>query len=119
MNSTQDYVLREHAGAVARMTLNRPSALNALHGEVFRQFLTHLDAVEADPAVRVLVLTGAGRAFCAGGDKQSDIGAAANWTAEQRRAEEELAQVASAQGSRDRAGQRRCSRSRLRSRARL
>jgi 2-(1,2-epoxy-1,2-dihydrophenyl)acetyl-CoA isomerase len=92
MSSTPDYVLREHAGAVARITLNRPAALNAVHGEVFRQLLAHLDAVEAHPAVRVLVLTGAGRAFCAGGDKQSDIGAAASWTAEQRRAEEELAQ---------------------------
>jgi 2-(1,2-epoxy-1,2-dihydrophenyl)acetyl-CoA isomerase len=86
-------VLREHAGPVATVTLNRPAALNAVHGAVFRELLANLDAVDADPSVRVLVLTGAGRAFCAGGDKQVDIGASATWTAEQRKVEEELAQA--------------------------
>src|SRR5688572_22763400 len=90
----RDLVLREHAGAIATVTLNRPAALNAVYGEVFRQLLTHLAAVEADTSIRVLVLSGAGRAFCAGGDKHVDIGAAATWTAEQRRAEEDLAQSA-------------------------
>lgn len=89
-----DFVLREHGGAIATVTLNRPAALNAVHGEVFRQLLVQLAAVEADPSIRVLVLAGAGRAFCAGGDKDVDIGASATWTAEQRRAEEELAQSA-------------------------
>lgn len=87
-------VLREHSGAVATVTLNRPEALNAVHGAVFRELLAQLDAVDADREVRVLVLTGAGRAFCAGGDKQVDIGASATWTAEQRMAEEDLAQSA-------------------------
>ncbi|HKU13835.1 MAG TPA: enoyl-CoA hydratase/isomerase family protein [Steroidobacteraceae bacterium] len=89
-----DFVLREHAGAVATLTLNRPAALNAVYGEVFRQLLAHIAAVDADTSIRVMVLAGAGRAFCAGGDKNIDIGASASWTAEQRRAEEELAQSA-------------------------
>jgi 2-(1,2-epoxy-1,2-dihydrophenyl)acetyl-CoA isomerase len=87
-------VLRVHDGPIATITLNRPASLNAVYGDVFRQLLAQFDAVEADPAVRVVVLTGGGRAFCAGGDKQVDIGASATWTAEQRRAEEELAQSA-------------------------
>jgi 2-(1,2-epoxy-1,2-dihydrophenyl)acetyl-CoA isomerase len=89
-----ELVLREQTGAVATVTLNRPAALNAVYGEVFRQLLSHLAAIEADASVRVVVFTGAGRAFCAGGDKNVDIGASATWTAEQRRAEEELAQSA-------------------------
>jgi 2-(1,2-epoxy-1,2-dihydrophenyl)acetyl-CoA isomerase len=89
-----ELVLREQTGAVATVTLNRPAALNAVYGDVFRQFLSHLAAIDADASVRVVVLAGAGRAFCAGGDKNVDIGASATWTAEQRRAEEELAQSA-------------------------
>ncbi len=56
------------ADGVATLTLNRPERLNsftvAMHGEV----RDALDAVDADPAVRCLVLTGAGRGFCAGQD---------------------------------------------------
>ena len=89
-----ELVLREQTGAVATVTLNRPAALNAVYGEVFRQLLSHLAAIDADASVRVVVLAGAGRAFCAGGDKNVDIGASATWTAEQRRAEEDLAQSA-------------------------
>jgi 2-(1,2-epoxy-1,2-dihydrophenyl)acetyl-CoA isomerase len=92
MSAVDDTVLLSVAAPIATVTLNRPEVLNAVHGDVFRQLVRHLDAVDADPSVRVLVLTGAGRAFCAGGDRQVDIGASATWTAEQRRAEEELAQ---------------------------
>jgi len=87
-------VLREHASTIATVTLNRPAALNAVYGAVFRELLSHLAAIEADTSIHVVVLTGAGRAFCAGGDRNTDIGASATWTAEQRRAEEELAQSA-------------------------
>ena len=62
------YIRLEIAGADARLVLNRPEKLNsfnvAMHGEV-RDALAR---VQADKAVRVLVLTGAGRAFCAGQD---------------------------------------------------
>lgn len=63
-----ELVLHERTGAVATVTLNRPAALNAVYGDVFRQLLSHLAAIDADTSVRVVVLAGAGRAFCAGGD---------------------------------------------------
>jgi 2-(1,2-epoxy-1,2-dihydrophenyl)acetyl-CoA isomerase len=53
---------------VARLTLNRPDKLNSFTGEMHAELRTALDSVQADKAVRVLVLTGAGRAFCAGQD---------------------------------------------------
>ena len=57
-------VLREHAGTISTVTLNRPAALNAVYGAVFHELLSHLAAVDADTLIRVVVLTGAGRAFC-------------------------------------------------------
>ncbi len=54
---------------IAVLTFNRPKALNALSGALLAEFCDALDAVEADPGVRVLVLTGAGeKAFVAGAD---------------------------------------------------
>ncbi len=55
-------------GHVATVTLNRPEAMNALSAEMGQGLLDALAAVEHDEQVRVLVITGAGRAFCAGGD---------------------------------------------------
>jgi enoyl-CoA hydratase len=61
-----------HPG-VARITLNRPERLNAINNELLTDFTAALDAVDADPDVRCIVLTGAGRGFCAGADlKGSD-----------------------------------------------
>lgn len=53
---------------VATVTLNRPDAMNALSTELRIAIAETVDALEADPETRVLVLTGAGRAFCAGLD---------------------------------------------------
>jgi len=53
---------------VATITLNRPDKLNAFTPEMIDLWVAHLTAAGADTAVRVIVLTGAGRAFCAGGD---------------------------------------------------
>ena len=53
---------------VARLTLNRPDKLNSFTGEMHAELRAALDAVQADKTIRVLVLTGAGRAFCAGQD---------------------------------------------------
>ena len=53
---------------VAQLTLNRPDKLNAMTGELVQSLHDHLDAVAVDPSVRVVVLTGAGRGFCAGLD---------------------------------------------------
>ena len=61
-------VLRTDAGGVATLTLNRPEKLNALTPAVFDELRGHLDAVAADESVRCVVLTGAGRSFCAGND---------------------------------------------------
>jgi 2-(1,2-epoxy-1,2-dihydrophenyl)acetyl-CoA isomerase len=58
----------ETADAVATITLDRPDALNALAVALKEELLAALEGVAADPAVRAVVLTGAGRAFCAGQD---------------------------------------------------
>ena len=57
-----------HPSGYAVLTLNRPTALNALSRALMAELTERLDAMEADPAVRVLILTGAGKAFCAGLD---------------------------------------------------
>ncbi|MGV0791174.1 enoyl-CoA hydratase-related protein [Mycolicibacterium sp. XJ1819] len=61
-------VLAVRDGAVLRLTLNRPDALNAVNTSMLRDLHGHLTRAGDDTAVRVVVLTGAGRAFCAGGD---------------------------------------------------
>src|SRR5574343_1125794 len=53
---------------IARLTLNRPDKLNSFTGEMHAELRTALDRVQSDHSIRVLVLTGAGRAFCAGQD---------------------------------------------------
>ena len=58
----------EMDGPIATITLNRPEAMNALSAEMSEGILEALDAVGRDEGVRVVVITGAGRAFCAGGD---------------------------------------------------
>ena len=56
------------ANGVATLTMNRPDARNALSAEMKDAFAETIPALAKDPAVRALVLTGAGGAFCAGGD---------------------------------------------------
>ena len=55
-------------GHIATVTLDRPEVMNALSAEMSEGLLEALRAVERDERVRVVVITGAGRAFCAGGD---------------------------------------------------
>ena len=55
-------------GGVLRLTLNRPAQRNALSADLLRALKTTLTELAADPGVRVLLLTGAGPAFCAGHD---------------------------------------------------
>jgi enoyl-CoA hydratase/carnithine racemase len=64
----------EEAGAVARITLDRPDAMNALTFEVYRELTDTLRALAARKDVRVVILTGRGRAFCTGGDVKEIIG---------------------------------------------
>lgn len=60
--------LETDARGVARLTLNRPDKHNALSGESCDDLKDAAGAIEADGAVRAVVLTGAGASFCAGGD---------------------------------------------------
>lgn len=61
-------VLLEIDGPIARMRFNRPRVLNAINDEMVADLNAALRVVQDDPAVRVMVLSGAGRAFMAGGD---------------------------------------------------
>ncbi len=61
-------LLGHRVGHVAVLTFNRPDRRNALSAGIYRGFTTALPAIAADPDVRVVLLTGAGGAFCAGGD---------------------------------------------------
>jgi enoyl-CoA hydratase len=63
-----DILLVEKRGEIARLTLNRPEKLNALNYALIDALLAALDRFETDPSVRAIILTGAGRAFSAGGD---------------------------------------------------
>lgn len=63
-----DTVHLERNGAVALLTLNRPEGMNALTGQMKDALLDAVGAVSQDAAVRALVLTGTGRAFCVGQD---------------------------------------------------
>ena len=58
----------EKKEGIAKITLNRPQALNALNDQVFSEILAALDDVRKDDSVGVVVITGAGRAFSAGMD---------------------------------------------------
>ena len=61
-------LLREDQDGIAWLTLNRPAARNALSVPLMSALEGALDAIEADPAIRVVVIAGAGTAFCAGHD---------------------------------------------------
>lgn len=65
---TEQTVLYEPRGAVALVTLNRPQSLNSFTRAMHRELWAALDRIEADKDVRALVITGAGRGFCAGAD---------------------------------------------------
>jgi len=69
-----DQVLFEVADHVATLTLNRPDRLNAATFELGQQLQEHLRAADTDPDVRVVVLTGAGDAFCSGDDVEAAWG---------------------------------------------
>src|SRR2546428_10699009 len=61
--------------AVATITLNRPERLNALTFEVYQELRDTFQQLDTEPGVRAIIITGAGRAFCSGGDVEDIIGA--------------------------------------------
>ncbi|MGC9324925.1 MAG: enoyl-CoA hydratase/isomerase family protein [Desulfomonilia bacterium] len=65
---TWDHVLLDVDGHVATVTLNRPERMNAFGGRMRQEIVEVLDHVAHDGDVRVVVITGAGKAFCTGGD---------------------------------------------------
>ena len=76
------------ASGVRRLTLNRPERLNAMSRALAAELIAALDAASADSSVRVLIIRGAGRAFCAGADlseqhtgtdTEPDIGVSGLW----------------------------------------
>src|SRR5262249_13895689 len=66
--------LFDQSGPIVRLTLNRPDTLHSLTFEVYRELTETLRALAARKDVRVVVLTGKGRAFCTGGDVNDIIG---------------------------------------------
>jgi len=67
-SNLQPLVLRDDADGITTLTLNRPAQFNAINGAMLTAMQAALDAVAADATVRVVVIAGAGRAFCPGHD---------------------------------------------------
>jgi enoyl-CoA hydratase/carnithine racemase len=65
---TLDYQVED---GILTLTLNRPERMNAFNGVMCRELIEAFDAADADDAVRVIIVTGAGKAFCAGADLES------------------------------------------------
>ncbi|MFK7914409.1 MAG: enoyl-CoA hydratase-related protein [Pseudomonadales bacterium] len=72
-----DHLLEDISGGIATLTMNRPEARNAMSGEMMAAMDAAVRRLAVDPAVRCVVLTGAGAAFCAGGDVKGQAKAAA------------------------------------------
>ena len=83
---SEDVILTSLEDRVATLTFNRPDRMNALSPEVFARSIETLANWEEDPSVAIVVVTGTGRAFCAGGD----ISAMSRENAEPRPLEERI-----------------------------
>ena len=69
---TNGPVLYQQRDGIATLTLNRPESLNAMNEAMMGEIERILIELEADTAVRAVVLTGAGRAFSSGGDREAE-----------------------------------------------
>ena len=74
--STQEQTIYEVRGGAAWITLNRPEVRNAISSTLVREIYDHLMAAQVDPEVRCVVITGAGKGFCAGADLKNPPGKA-------------------------------------------
>jgi enoyl-CoA hydratase/carnithine racemase len=74
MKNPTSFLYQLNPRGVATITLNRPERLNALTFEVYRELTDTVAEIGQDQNVRVVVITGAGRAFCSGGDVHDIIG---------------------------------------------
>ena len=68
MTTSSDTMLLDVSERIATLTLNRPDKLNALTGEMMEELVPIMERLAEDKEVRCVVVTGAGRGFCAGGD---------------------------------------------------
>lgn len=85
-DGTTDVIILEKQGAVATVRLNRPDQHNALSPDMIRQLTELFQALDRDDTVRVVVLTGNGRSFCAGADLAA-MRAAADFTMAENKAD--------------------------------
>ena len=78
-SSDSTVLIERRDPGIALLTLNRPDRLNAWNGEMADRYFALLDECAADPTVKVIVVTGSGKGFCAGADMDTlqDIGATA------------------------------------------
>lgn len=74
MNTPSTFIYEQTPTGIATITLNRPERLNALTFEVYRELTDTFAALRDEDDVRVVVITGTGRAFCSGGDVKDIIG---------------------------------------------
>ena len=74
MKQPTTFLYEQDEQGIATITLNRPERLNALTFEVYRELTDTFAALRDESAVHVVVITGAGRAFCSGGDVHDIIG---------------------------------------------
>jgi 2-(1,2-epoxy-1,2-dihydrophenyl)acetyl-CoA isomerase len=77
-----DDILTELHDGWRKLTLNRPGKLNALNKPMLASLLAAIEAAEGDPATRAILLTGAGRGFCAGQELGEDVAAGPNGPAD-------------------------------------
>lgn len=77
MNTVSDTILYEIRDGVAILTLNRPDKLNAFNGEMLDRWVECLESARCDTAIQVILVTGAGKGFCSGGDVDNMGGDAA------------------------------------------
>jgi enoyl-CoA hydratase/carnithine racemase len=80
-NARYENLLWEQDGYVLTLTLNRPDQMNAISPKLEEELHDSLSAAERDPSIRAIILTGAGRAFCAGydlGDEEDPVGGRAS-----------------------------------------
>src|SRR6187431_3397380 len=74
MKQPTTFLYEQDEQGIATITLNRPERLNALTFEVYRELTDTFAALKHESDVRAVVITGAGRAFCSGGDVHDIIG---------------------------------------------
>ena len=92
--TSEPVLVVEDIGPVRRLTMNRPDSLNALSGRLIEALSRALDEAAREDSVRVMILRGAGRAFCAGYDLNEDAGAGAqdsrSWYGELKHSADEM-----------------------------